>query len=260
MRTAAIVSRVPSDGKDHMHAARWQRLADLSNAAVNGQALALTQLALGSASPTTVRHRAKAVDRFLGNPAFAAEHPDIDRTPAAHWLQGASPLPIVVDWSRLSADMARHWLRASVAREPWLLSCAQGLANFPAEAIVRLCAQRMKIEQGFLDTRNERPGLGLTRSRSHGQRRLEALPLTGHVASIAKRVIGGAAKAVQVQLGPISRKQASHHNRAGLSLPTVAARVIAPPVLMRKIGNPLACLRRLRGQAGAASLPAAVAS
>jgi hypothetical protein len=117
MRTATIVSRVLSDCKDYMHATRWQRLVDLSNAAVNGQALALTQLALGSASPTTVRHRVKAVDRFLGNPAFAAEHLDIYRTLAAHWLRGVSPLLIVVDWSSLSADMAWHWLRASVVVE-----------------------------------------------------------------------------------------------------------------------------------------------
>ena len=48
MRTTTIVSRVLSDCKDTMHAVRWQRLADLSTAAVSGQALALTQLALGS--------------------------------------------------------------------------------------------------------------------------------------------------------------------------------------------------------------------
>ncbi|MCX7166659.1 MAG: IS4 family transposase, partial [Rhodocyclales bacterium] len=303
-------------------------MVDLSNAALNGRALALTQLALGSASNTTVRHRVKAVDRFLGNPAFATEHLDIYRTLAARWLKGVSPLLVVVDWSSLSADMAWHWLRASAvvegrsitlyeeihprkhlaayvvhqrfldrlacvlpeqtlapiiltdagfrgtwfalvkaqgwdwvgrirnrefvcrvdvgqvaaatkksprwfpakalyadarttsedlgifdstrnkphrcrlvrvkrlpkarkrrypsgkahcnsqskklaaaAREPWLLSCSPGLAHFSAEMIVHLYAQRMKIEQGFRDTKNERLGLGLTRSRSQGQQR-----------------------------------------------------------------------------------------
>jgi hypothetical protein len=121
MRTMTIVSRVLSACKGHMHGhmhvTRWRRLVDLSNAAVNGQALALTQLALGSASNTTVRHRVKAVDRFLGNPATAREHLDIYRTLAARWLKGVSPVLIVVDWSSLSADMAWHWLRASVAVE-----------------------------------------------------------------------------------------------------------------------------------------------
>ncbi|MCX7166549.1 MAG: transposase, partial [Rhodocyclales bacterium] len=60
---------------------------------------------------------------------------------------------------------------AAAAREPWLLSCSPGLAHFSAEMIVHLYAQRMKIEQGFRDTKNERLGLGLTRSRSQGQQR-----------------------------------------------------------------------------------------
>src|ERR1019366_9541832 len=94
MRTIEIVSRVIADCKDYMHVTRWQRLVDLSSAALNGQALALTQLALGSASKTTVRHRVKAVDRLLGSPSFAAEHLDVYRTLAARWLTGASPLLI----------------------------------------------------------------------------------------------------------------------------------------------------------------------
>lgn len=79
MRTTTIVSRVITDCKDYMHLTRWQRLVDLSSAALNGQALALTQLALGSASQTTLRHRVKAVDRLLGSASFAAEHLDIYR-------------------------------------------------------------------------------------------------------------------------------------------------------------------------------------
>jgi Transposase DDE domain len=412
MRTFTIVSKVIVDCKDCMHVTRWQRLVDLSSAAVNGQALALTQLALGSASKTTVRHRVKAVDRLLGNPSFAAEHLDLYRTLAIRWLSGADTLLVVVDWSSLSADMKWHWLRASVvvegrsitlyeevhprchlgayavhrrflerlscvlptraaapiiltdagfrgtwfalvkaqgwhwigrvrnreyvsrvepgqqgaahkksprwfpaktlytdagatsedlgvfdsprhrpnrcrlvrvkrlptgrkhrypsgkeqrhtqakksaaaAREPWLLSCAPGLAHLSAEAVVSLYAQRMKIEQSFRDTKNERLGLGLTRSLSHGQRRLEALLLIGHIASIAKRLIGEAAKAMQLQLQLISRKQAKHHHRAELSVLTIATRVIANPSLMRKIGNPLAYLQRLREQACAAGNP-----
>lgn len=409
MRTITIVSRVIEDCKAYMHVRRWQRLVDLSNAAVRGQALALTQLALGSASKTTVRHRVKAVDRLLGSASFAAEHLDIYRSLAARWLTGASPLLIVVDWSSLSADMGWHWLRASVvvegrsitlyeevhprrhlaayavhqrflerlacvlpeqtsapiiltdagfrgtwfalikaqgwhwvgrvrnrefvsrvevgqhaaadkksprwfpaktlyadacatsedlglfdstrnrpnrcrfvrvkrlpkarklryasgkehrntrskkiaaaAREPWLLSCSPGLLHLSAEAIVNLYAQRMRIEQGFRDTKNERLGLGLTRSLSHGQQRLEALLLIGHIAGIAKRLIGEAAKSMQLQLELISRKQAKHHQRAEISVLTIATRVIASPILMRKIGNPLAHIHRLRSQATAA--------
>jgi len=117
MRTDTIVARVLTDCKAFMHQTRWQRLVDLCASALHGQALALTQLALGSSAKTTLRHRVKAVDRLLGNPAFAAEHLDIYRTLAARWLTGVSPLLIVVDWSSLSADMKWHWLRASVVVE-----------------------------------------------------------------------------------------------------------------------------------------------
>lgn len=412
MRTTTIVSRVLSDCKAFMHASRWRRLVDLSESAVNGQALALTQLALGSTSETTLRHRVKAVDRLLGSAAFAAEHLDVYRMLAARWLTGKGPLLIVVDWSSLSADMQWHWLRASVvvegrsmtlyeevhprrrlaayvvhqrflerlacvlpaqqsapiiltdagfrgtwfalvkaqgwewvgrirnrefvcpvqaeqdpiahhkspswftakalypgarrksealglfdstrsrpnrcllvrvkrlpkarkrryasgkvhmnntskklsaaAREPWLLSCSLGLAHLSAEAIVSIYAQRMKIEQSFRDTKNERLGLGLTRSLSHGQRRLEALLLIGHVATIVKRLIGEAAKSAQLQLELISRKQAKHHSRAEISVMTLATRVITNHALMRKVVDPLAYFHRLRSQAATALNP-----
>jgi hypothetical protein len=118
----------------------------------------------------------------------------------------------------------------------------------------------MKIEQGFRDTKNERLGLGLTRSLSHGQRRLEALLLIGHIAGIAKRLIGEVAKSMQLQLELISRKPAKHHQRAEISVLTIATRVIASPALLRKIGDPLAHIHRLRSQAIAACIPLIAAS
>ena len=70
MRTTTIVSRVLASCKNYMHIVRWQRLVDLSSVALNGQAPALTQLALVSASQTTLRHWVKAVDRLFGNASF----------------------------------------------------------------------------------------------------------------------------------------------------------------------------------------------
>lgn len=86
MRTDTFVARVLADCKAFMHHTRWQRLFDLCSSALNGQAISLTQLALGSGSKTTLRHRVKAVGRLLGNPAFASEHLDVYRTLAARWL------------------------------------------------------------------------------------------------------------------------------------------------------------------------------
>ena len=90
---------------------------------------------------------------------------------------------------------------------------------------------------------------------SHGQRRLEALLLIGHIAAMAKRLIGEAAKARQLELELISRKQAKRHPRAEISVMTLASRVIASPRLMQKISNPLSYLHRLRTQAANAFDP-----
>ena len=136
-----------------------------------------------------------------------------------------------------------------MVRELWLLLCSMGFAHLSVETIVSLYSQRMTIEQSFRDTKNERLGLGLTRSMSHGQRRLEALLLIGHIAAIAKRLIGEAAKAQQLELELISRKQAKHHNRAEISVMTLASRVIVSPLLMQRIGDPMAHIHRLRSQA-----------
>ena len=76
--------------------------------------------------------------------------------------------------------------------------------------------------------------------------------LIGHIAAIAKRLIGEAAKSMQLQLELISRRQARHHKCAEISVMTIATRVIANPALMRKIGDPLAHIYRLRLQATAA--------
>jgi hypothetical protein len=123
---------------------------------------------------------------------------------------------------------------ASRNREPWLLSCSPQLSHLSAQAIVNLYAQRMRIEQQFRDTKNCALGMGLRRARSTGVMRLQALLLIAHVASLAKRLIGEAAKAqnLQLQLMSTARK-----DRAEISVMTLATRVIAQPNLLRSLGN-----------------------
>lgn len=60
---------------------------------------------------------------------------------------------------------------ASRYREPWLLSCSPALSHFSAETIVKLYAQRMRIEEEFRDTKSVALGAGLSLSRSQGQQR-----------------------------------------------------------------------------------------
>ena len=64
----------------------------------------------------------------------------------------------------------------------------------------QLYAKRMRIEEEFRDTKNIVLGAGLSLSRSQGQQCLQALLLIGHIAQMAKRLIGEAARDAQMHL------------------------------------------------------------
>lgn len=130
-------------------------------------------------------------------------------------------------------------------REPWLLSASPALDHLDAQAIVSLYAQRMRIEEEFRDTKSLILGAGLSVTRSSGQRRLQALLLIGHIAQLAKRLIGEAAKAAQLslQLSSTNRK-----TRPEVSVMTLARRVIDSPVLLRKLKDPWPFRHVLRSQ------------
>ena len=391
MQTQAIVSRLLRCCEPLMHATRWQALRDVALAAVNGKALSLTALALGTTRATSVRHRVKCVDRLLANPHLERERIDAYRALAHEWLSGLPQLLIVIDWSSLTDDLKWHWLRASVVvdgrsitlyeevhprshlagrkvhrhfvrrlatllpatprppiiltdagfrtpwfrliaeqgwywigrtrnrdfvrrpdgewspakqlyaqatetaadlgvyeavrnhplvcrfalikktptgrkhkypsgkvknnstarkiaqryREPWLLSYSPDLVYLGAEAIVKLYAQRMKIEQQFRDTKNLPLGMGLSQSKSRGQHRLQALLFIAHIAQMAKRLIGEAAKAQQLELQLMSNNT---KGRSTISVMTLATRVIERPDLLREITDPWTHLQTLRRQ------------
>jgi hypothetical protein len=130
-------------------------------------------------------------------------------------------------------------------RESWLLSYSPDLAYLGAAAIVNLYAQRMKIEQQFRDTKNLALGMGLSQSKSRGQQRLQALLLIAHIAQLAKRLIGEAAKAQQLELQLMSNNTKSRNT---ISVMTLATRVIERPDLLREITDPWIHLQTLRRQ------------
>lgn len=146
---------------------------------------------------------------------------------------------------------------AACQREPWLLSCAPGLAHLSAKAIVGLYGQRMSIEQQFRDTKNRALGMGLRHTRSQGVARLQMLLLVDHVATLVKRLIGEAAHAFGLQLQLVSTNRS---DRREISVMTLARRVIARPPLMRSLGSYLASLTRLRNQVSSALKHAGVTS
>jgi Transposase DDE domain len=131
-------------------------------------------------------------------------------------------------------------------REPWLISYSPALAHLGASAIVKLYAQRMTIEQQFRDTKNVALGMGLSQSKSRCPSRLQALLLIAHIAQMAKRLIGEAAKAQQLELQLMSNNTRS---RITISVMTLATRVIERADLLREVTDPWAHLQTLRRQA-----------
>lgn len=121
---------------------------------------------------------------------------------------------------------ARTSLRAArSAHEPWLLACSPGLAHMSPEAITTLYAQRMRIEQSFRDTKNERGGMGLSASRSRSGKRFEMLLLIGYLAGWLLRLIGESAQQCQLHL---QFQSVSRHDHKEISVITLARRVIDP--------------------------------
>jgi len=134
---------------------------------------------------------------------------------------------------------------ASRNREPWLLTCSTQLDHLSAQSIVKLYAQRMRIEQQFRDTKNVTLGMGLSRSRSAGARRLQGLLLIAHVAQLVLRLIGEAAKAQQFERQLMST---GRRGRAEISVMTLARRLIADIALLHQIPDPWQHLLSLREQ------------
>lgn len=139
---------------------------------------------------------------------------------------------------------------AECNREPWLLSYSPSLAYLGAVAIVNIYSQRMRIEEQFRDTKNATHGMGLAQAKSGGKRRLQALLLIAHIAAMAKRLIGEAAEAQQLELQLTSN---NIKNRKTISVMTLARRVIERPDLLRKISDPWPYIHVLRQQAAAAT-------
>jgi hypothetical protein len=130
-------------------------------------------------------------------------------------------------------------------REPWLLTYSSQLDHLSAETIVKLYGQRMRIEQQFRDTKNLALGMGLAHSRSAGAPRLQALLLIAHIAQLALRLIGEAAKAQQLELQLMST---GRKHRPEISVMTLARRVITDATLLHQLRPPWPYLQSLRMQ------------
>ena len=177
-----------------------------------------------------VRCAARRKARRLGAGEYARSNPvEVQVVLAKRPEKGRHRLTVF--GRKSTAKTSLHASRA--AKEPWLLVHSPGLSHLQSRAIVKLYAQRMRIEQSFRDTKNLRYGQGLEASRSRGQLRLEMLLLILHLAAIVQRLIGEAAKNQQLELQFAATRRRS---RPEISVMTLARRIIR---------DGQACLRRV---------------
>jgi hypothetical protein len=141
---------------------------------------------------------------------------------------------------RSSAKNARS------AREPWLLAASLEQDHLAAESIVKLYAQRMRIEESFRDTKNIRLGMGLECARSRTRERWQMLLLIGHLGAFVQRLIGEAAKAEQLELNFTATRRLL---RPEISVMTLARRLLDGPTRWLNYLNPGASLPLLRVKA-----------
>ena len=82
---------------------------------------------------------------------------------------------------------------AKGGREPWLLVTNLPQSTWFAQRVVTLYTQRMQIEEGFRDTKNERYGLALNYCASQSTKRVEILLMIAMLTQFALILIGKAA-------------------------------------------------------------------
>ncbi len=79
---------------------------------------------------------------------------------------------------------------AKGGREPWLLVSNLPKSEWDAERIVNLYNQRMQIEEGFRDTKNERYGLALNYCRTTSIKRVEILLMIAMLTQFTLILVG----------------------------------------------------------------------
>ena len=88
--------------------------------------------------------------------------------------------------------MARRYRK--LYRGPWLLASNLPEAEFTAENLVELYAQRMQIEETFRDLKSHRFGYAMDYTRSRDPQRLQILRLIGALAMYIQALVGLAAE------------------------------------------------------------------
>jgi hypothetical protein len=112
-----MLHRLLSEHCPSIHKKRVVSLCDVTDAAVSGSTLTLSDLGRGLSGPASIKHNIKRVDRLLGNKALHQELPQLYAALAQQHIAHLKNPVILIDWSELSADGSWQLLRASIAFE-----------------------------------------------------------------------------------------------------------------------------------------------
>lgn len=104
MRSIEILKDKLADGFEFLHAKRQAALWRTVEALARGGRLWLTALGRDMRGPAQEKHRIKAVDRLLGNPAIHAGLPRLNRALAHFLLRRIARPVLLVDWTGCGPD------------------------------------------------------------------------------------------------------------------------------------------------------------
>jgi hypothetical protein len=129
------------------------------------------------------------------------------------------------------------------AKQPWLL--VTSIENQPPDAVTRLYATRMQIEEVYRDTKNHRWGWSLEDARSRSPERYEVLLLIATIANLALTAIGLAAEQASLHR---SFQANTVSTRRVLSLFFLGAQILRQPKSVRITAKQLRRAREMLQQ------------
>jgi len=113
MRAVEILHDKLGESLDFMHSKRRDALWRVVDGLLKGQELWLTELGRSLPGACSIKHRVKAVDRFIGSPAIQTAVPKIYAALASLLLRFAERPVLLVDWT--GAESGFYVLSAKIA-------------------------------------------------------------------------------------------------------------------------------------------------
>lgn len=133
MRAVDILHNKLKESLSFMHSKRRDALWRMVDGLLVGQALWLTELGRSLPGACSIKHRVKAVDRFVGSPAIRSAFPMIYAALASFLLRFTKRPVLLVDWT--GAESGFYVLSAKIAFSGRALSIGCGPRTDPSSGL-----------------------------------------------------------------------------------------------------------------------------